>query len=159
MLDIVILKPLAILLSVLLLASGVANIFQKFEINHLTSRNTTLEQAEKRRVELAASALRDNAAKEATDKKRSVTLENKNVNANKAVSVAKSANLKLLNDIMRDSTRRDTVSQTCPDTSLDTRAAASPIFGGCSKLLIDLASEADKLRNQMMTCQQYVGGL
>ena len=133
----------------------------KIDNYRLTSRNGTLEQAEKRRVELAASALRDNKLKEATDKKRSKQIQENYARSKKTNDALHADNLRLLADInkLRDGSGSCGLPEAPANPSVSAAPRSTAIFGNSEELLVDLAGAADQVRNQLIACQAYVKAL
>lgn len=154
-------NPVAAGLSALLVTLGVYTTILKVDNLRLTSRNGTLEQAEKRRVELAASALRDNKTKEAADKKRSKQIEVEYARSKKTIDALTADNRRLLADIirLRHGSGGDSLPQDPANPAISAATGSAPSFGESERLLIELAQRFDALREQMLACQAYVRGL
>lgn len=144
----------------LFVALGVYTTVLKVDNMRLTSRNGTLEQAEKRRIEMWAAAARDNAVKIATDKKRSKQIEVENARLQKTIDSLRADNQRLLDTSgVRDCAGSPPLPPDAPNT-VQRIDGDPPIFSGTGpQLLVDLAFEADKVRAALMSCQQYVKGL
>jgi hypothetical protein len=134
----------------------------KIDNYRLTSQNGALVQAEKRRVELAASALRDNAAKISVDRKRSKQTQEEYARLQKTTNSLIADNKLLAADIKRlreSSAGSCGVSTETANPSISAAPRSTAIFGNSEELLVDLAGAADQVRNQLIACQAYVKGL
>lgn len=155
-------NPLASALGALFVALGIYTTVLKVDNVRLASRNGTLEQAEERRVELAASALRENQAKIETDKQRTKKIEVDDARLQKTINSLYADNKRLAADIKR---MRDTcpgsnpMPPDAPNTAQRIAGDTPLVSGEGTDLLVELAREADKVRASLISCQSFVKGL
>ena len=148
-------------LCAVLIALGLYTTILKLDNLRLSTRNVTLEQAEKRRVELAAAALRDNAAKEATDKQRTKQIEVEYARSKKTIAALHADNLRLLADIerLRHGSGGNPMPENPANPPIGIDGDTPIVSGDGTRLLIDLARKADEVRGSLMACQAYIRGL
>lgn len=154
-------NPLASALGALFVALGIYTTFLKMDNALLKSQNGTLLAAEQRRVMLAESALRENAAKEATDKKRSKQIEAEYARSKKAVDVLTADNLRLVADIerLRHGSGSNPMPENPANPPISADTGSTPYYSTGERLLAEIAGRFDQMREQILACQAYVKGL
>ena len=172
MFDGVILKPIAAALAAMLLALGIFSIVQHFEITHLQAKNKTLEVNEQRRVDSAKAAEAANIITENANKQKTAQLEKDHANAIKQISAADTINADLQHrldaaiKLRYTSTRSNTLPQTCTSSGFNLKPIPAIIPDTCGKVLNGLVGEyrslgtdAEKVRQTLITCQQFTGAI
>lgn len=154
-------NPLSCALGALLVTLGVYTTVLKVDNALLKSQNGTLLAAEQRRVMLAESAMRDNAAKEAADKLRLKQTEKERDNALNDLKTARLATAALqrrINMGLRDRTRSNTMS--CPSGEGKGDDTAF-VYGSVADILDrtigeyrSLAEVAEKTRIDLIACSK-----
>jgi hypothetical protein len=154
-------NPLASALGALFVALGIYTTVLKVDNALLKSQNGILLAAEQRRVMLAESAMRDNAAKEAADKLRLKQTEKERDNALNDLKTAHLATADLqrrINMGLRDRTRSNTMS--CPsgegkgdDTAFVYRSVADILDRTIGEYR-SLAEVAEKTRIDLIACSK-----
>ena len=152
-------NPLATILGAVALATSLYAGVLKIDNVRLSSANKTLAQAEAIRIEQARLAIERNKKQAAKDKISTQQLEAENAKAKQKLSTAYDDNRRLLDDINR---LRNASPNGCPvptasaNSKTDIRGSAAVVFGQGEQLLIEIARDADKVRENLITCQKYV---
>lgn len=155
------LNPLASFLGVALLAVGLYTAVLKLENSVLTTRVNNYEAVDKKRKELAKAAEDAVKFKESQDKQRAKQLEADNAKAKKSIDALHADNLRLLADIerLRVNACGGSVSQGSTLPPANNGASAPQFFGSSEELLVEFARQADRIRENLLTCQAYVKSL
>lgn len=155
------LNPLASALGLLLIANLLYAGVLKFENSVLSSRIENYQAIDAKRKELAKAAETANKFKETQDKQRAKQLEADNARSKKAIDSLHADNLRLLADIER--LRVNTCGGSVPESSAippaNNGASTPQFFGSSEQILVEFAREADRVRQNLLTCQAYVRGL
>lgn len=155
------LNPLASFLGAMLLAVGLYTAVIKFENSMLTTRVNNYEAVDAKRKELAKAAMDAAKFKESQDKQRAKQLEVDNAKAKKTIDTLHADNLRLLADI--DRLRVNTCGGSVPEGSTippaNNGASTPQFFGSSEQILVEFAREADRVRENLLTCQAYVNDL
>jgi predicted methyltransferase MtxX (methanogen marker protein 4) len=159
-------------LGVLLIASITFSVVQYIEVRSLRGENETLTQNEANRELLAAQAIKDNKAKEIEDAKKTKQQDADNEILRSAVKAKSMDVTDLANRLAAANRLRNTSPGSCGSSEvakaagIDSKADTPLVSGGTNdwfgtvvEIARNIASEADLVRADMITCQTYVKGL
>lgn len=154
-------NPLVSGLITLIVVVGVYTTVLKLDNVYLSHRVAVFKQEDRERAEIVKATIAANKAQTEAGKLNTKRIEADHAISKKATTELTAVNRRLLADIVR--LRVNPPDRAVPPEPAspagDIRPFAGTIFGDSERLLVEIAGQADQVRDRMILCQEYVKGL